>query len=61
MTGGGDAVAMEVAILNGGQFADAGVADTPANRALWTEIKDAIAALPAGVTADVPADWTTGG
>jgi hypothetical protein len=52
---GADAVAMEVAIVNGRGFADAGVADTPANRALWDEIAAAIAAEPAAP--DVPPDW----
>jgi len=48
------ATALEVAAATGADFAAAHVPDTPANRALFAKIKAEIAALPAGVVADVP-------
>lgn len=54
----GDVVtAIQTALVLGKPWPPPGVPDTPANRAVRDEITAAIAAMPPGVTPDVPSDW----
>lgn len=55
---GDTAVIIARAILNGVSYPPAGVADNPENKAFWQETAKSVDAMPGGVLADLPVDWS---